>query len=330
MEISRNVAAPLEFKMPGWKLRPVEVLTREFHSIGAKAFEKGYRQKPHAAGDRFFPNFIPGRVFAYGEDWQAISNPDNLDSYDPTHPAFVGKNWPRYTGCDISSAKRRGTVITTIAVSPQGNRIVIDVQSGKWTQPDFCRNLEGVYLTHNPRLIFVENNTLQGELIKWFEELKYKCYTKIQPFHTNRWNKLDQEVGLPGLDIQFAGDRWRIPIAHSKGLIIEKNESDPSVCGCSICLLVHACNTFTYDDIGNTPDEIMSLWFAKEASRQGADFNMENFGIVRMTQAEIASTPKRISIELERQRYRLGTDVQVYHNGSFGSNRKKKTDFGRL
>ena len=114
--MGNEIVQPLRFKSPNWKLRPPEVLKKDFHLLGAPAFERGYRQKPYASQDKLFPHFIKNQIYFYGVDWRKVSDPDSA-LYDKNSKFYVDPSWPRYTGCDLAGPNRRGTVIFTIAVS---------------------------------------------------------------------------------------------------------------------------------------------------------------------------------------------------------------------
>jgi hypothetical protein len=321
--LDRPIANPIEFTGPGWALRSPDYLKKIESKLGQKAYQKGFRQRPQASGDLFFPNFLPGRVYVYSEDWKLAS--------DSSHPSYFDRTWPVYIGCDMSSAKRRGTVIFILGIRPDGVKQVLDIkmapsQGPYWDQPTFCYQLEAAYLEYRPRLIFVESNTLQEEIIKWFPTMGLTCHNVIQPFHTGKINKMDREIGLPGLDIEFSQGGWRVPVPHPRHHIVELNPKDSTTCGCPLCTFIWDMQTFTYDDIDVTPDTAIGAWIAKEASRMGQSYRPTSASSIRVTQDNIRNVITSSQLREISDKFRIPVGTAIYANGRFGTTAKRNLD----
>lgn len=324
---SAVLSPPLIFKIPGWSERPPESLEAKRDEIKPPAFERSFRQKPHSSEDLFFPNFKPGKAFFYNEDWERISDSGSPE-YDPTNPAYVDPAWKRYSGVDRSSKKRRGTVVATIAISPYAVRHLIDIRIGAWTIGETCDQIQEVFETHKPVLIYVENNALQEDTIDTLKEREYSCWHVVEGFTTGK-QKTSVEIGLPSLDSQFEQDMWRISIPHGRYEIAVNDPGNPGICGCDICSLVSSLSTFTWADLDITPDSVMALWFAKEASRFGEGFDPRAFSVSTMSSSDIQDAISSDKINAALEQMRLPVGVPVYVNGKFG--KKKNTfDFGRF
>lgn len=314
-----NLAPPVEFTMPNWDARwPPEALRDKYFSIGPRAFDRGYRQRPQTATDLVFPNFLHRVTFFHGEDWRAISDPASA-RFDPSHPAYVDPRWPRYTGMDLSGSARRGTVIATIAMAPSGRRHLIDLQLGKWTAPEKVARLDAVARAHTPEVIFVENNALQELLVEMIQASDLPIAGLVEGFNTGR-NKSHPEYGLPHLDLLYAQEMWRVSIAHGEHDAVERIANIHG-CACGPCVFVRDTRTFTYDD-KTTPDTIMAVWMAKEASRMGGRWSAGSVAVGR----DQTGAAVRAHARPRERVYRIPTGVPH----QFTRRRPRRTDdFGR-
>jgi hypothetical protein len=288
----REVLPPLKFKMPSWEGRwTAEKLQERYFQITPRAFDRGFRQRPSSSTDLIFPHFRQNEVFFYNENWRSIDN--------PTHPGYVDPEWPRYLGVDLSGKHRRGNVVFVLALSPKGVRIVLDVVLGAWDSPEMARQINEAFKEHSPRVVFVENNAYQQALIDWIIDAGLDCASYVEGFHTGS-KKMDPQIGLPSMDVQFSMGMWRCGVPHGEHEILAQA---PGVhgCACGVCTWVRDCRVTTFED--DTPDTVMASFIAKEASRIGGKWTAESVQVVR------AATHKA----LERARhgqspYRIRTD----------------------
>lgn len=327
-----RIAPATKLKMPGWPEKFDEETLRDILTrLRARAFERGFRQKPQADSDLIFPHFQQGVIFEYNVNWKKISDPDAKEYYDKSNPYYVDPNWPRYTGCDLSTRKRRGTVIFTLAIAPDGTRHVLDIRLGKWgAGREFVNQLQAVddNLLLRPRVIFVENNALQSELIHWIRDIEAPCWTKVEGFHTGS-NKLDAEIGLPGIDIQYSERRWKVGVPHPQNRPSEPDPKDPTLCMCGLCTLIDSTLVFTRDDVGETPDVIMAQFIAKEASRQGERYTTTSASVIRISRDDISQNISKIAAKHRGQDYHIPVS---YNNRAYPSARRPRPgldEFGR-
>lgn len=317
MAIGRLVPEQI-VKQPGWPDKWDEAsLELELASIGLRSFKRGYCLEPQSDYDLVFPHFQEGSVYQYGVDWRSISDEHN-DNYDPISPFYVDPEWTRYVGCDIAGKNRRGTVIFILAISPSGVRHILDIRMGAWTAPEFVRQLEVVNDIELlcPRIINVESN-YEASVSEWVREKGSPISTKIVASYTGK-NKLDPEIGLPGIDLQYSSNRWKLGIPHLRGVPTEPDPKDRTACICGRCMFVYAAHTVTKDDIdthNGTPDTIMAQWIAKEASRQGEKFSDTSVSVVRVSAqsakalaaAKIKALPRNLPVALGGKSQKRGS-----------------------
>lgn len=166
---------------------------------------------------------------------------------------LLGDDWPRFTGADISSSRRPGNALVTIAQRPwDKKRLVIDVRAKKLTSPQMWREMEDIDRLFHPGIFEVENNATQEAIMEWGLELN--ATLPVTGFMTGK-NKVDPVMGLPGLEVEFENQGWIIPRPAHK-----------FDCKCPWCrlwmeLLGHPLAAST--------DLVMALWFAREAARAG-------------------------------------------------------------
>ena len=283
-----KLAPPLEFRLPNWSERwSSDKLQHIYHKIGPTAFDRGYRQKPKTLTDLYFPHFRQNIIYFYNEDWRAISNPDS-PSYNPSHPAYVDPEWPIYVGVDLSGAKRRGNVIFVLAQGPNNMRKCLDVRMGAWESPQTAREIDKVAIEYKPQLIFVENNAYQTALIEFITDMDLHAAQFVQGFKTGS-NKLNPEIGLPSLDVQFSMQQWRLSIPHDEhDIVVQGSGNGIQGCACGRCCFVR--DVLDYTGLEKTPDTIMACFIAKEASRlSGGVWTPESVLISKMDTAETVS-----------------------------------------
>jgi hypothetical protein len=321
---------PTRCKQPGWPSFWGPDALREQHAlIQSRAFERGFRQKPQSDEDLIFPHLQEGSIFQYDVNWQNISDPDHPD-FNEDHDFYVSPDYPRYIGCDLSGKNRRGTCIFTLAISPSGVRHVLDIRLGSWgAGPDFIQQLQTVNknILLRPRRIFVENNAIQEAVVQTIQAMGGEFGGKVFPFRTGH-NKMDPEIGLPGIDAQYAEKRWKIGIPHRRNKPSFPDKKNPTICLCGICMLVRAAQTFTADDLKETPDTIAAQFIAKEASRQGERYSDTSSNVVKVSQADIQREISSAMITARMQALRI--PVATHGRRPYGSRQVGTSDFGRI
>jgi len=164
---------------------------------------------------------------------------------------YMSRHWPCYTGVDLSSDKRPGCAFVTIAQRPADKRrLVVDVRAKALTSPEVWRELEDIERKFAPQVFMVETNALQGAVLEW--GLTRNATLPVQGFVTGA-NKANQEIGLPGLEVEFENGGWMIP-----------QPTHALDCECDWCRL---WMELAGHPIAESTDLVMALWFAREAAR---------------------------------------------------------------
>lgn len=201
--------------------------------IGSRSFARGFRQETLDDLSRTFPSATKCAV-------------ENLKPLE-----YMSAHWPIYTGVDLSSDKRPGNAIVSVAQRPSDRkRLLISVRTGEWTSPQLWRELEEEDRRFRPVVFMVENNAYQDALLEWGRELNASL--PVQGFTTGK-NKADPILGLPGMEVEFENSAWMIP---------RYDHALDCVCGwCRLWM------ELTGHPIAESTDVVMALWFAREGAR---------------------------------------------------------------
>jgi len=232
-------------RLPGWVDRwgPAALRKRELE-IGPRAFAQGYRMRPYASEELAFPHFERALELGLRE----------------SIPEPLPRDWVRFVGVDLSSAKRPGNVAFAAAVDAHGVRRPLDVVRIKGSSPAVARAIGGVVERWRPQAVVVENNGYQAALEEWVRELggRFPWWPLIVPFLTGS-NKADPVLGLPGLDVEFANGAWVVPRELNP-----RANGHPLYCECGPCVWV--AETLAYPH-GRATDTVMAMWFCREGIR---------------------------------------------------------------
>lgn len=235
-------------KLPLWEDRwPADALRKRRNDIGAKAYNRGYRHEAITEGDLTFPHFHKIKKYGFGMD-------------------CIVKTWPKFGGVDVSSDSRPGSVVFTLAVSPEGKRYPCELRIGQWKGSELVAEIQASYNIYHHQVMYVENNGVQTILVDWLNQKG--VYLPVRGFHTGNQKMDPEKHGLPSLDVEFENDSWFLPMKVVEGHI-------PEECKCNWCRFIRE---FEGHPQYATTDVIMSAWFAREAARQnwGAGFIMED------------------------------------------------------
>lgn len=155
-----------------------------------------------------------------------------------------------YTGVDLSTGKGRDlSCIFTIMVYPDGDRRVLDIQSGRWQADEILNRIIGVHKRFSS-VVMVENVAAQDYIIQL---LQAKTDVPVYAFTTGR-NKADPHFGVESLAGELAAGKWIIPCG-------ENGEMEEEVTAWIEEMLF-------YQPDAHTGDRLMSMWFAREACRR--------------------------------------------------------------
>jgi hypothetical protein len=156
-----------------------------------------------------------------------------------------------YTGVDLAVQQHSSadlTVLSTIAVYPNGDRELLEILAGRWAGPDIVGRIMDV---HNrfQSVVIVENNASQDFILQFTRSMSS---VPVKPFTTGK-NKAHPEFGIESLAVEMQNGKWILPC---------KGGQPPEVIA-----LVN--EMLYYDPASHTGDRLMSLWFAREGARMG-------------------------------------------------------------
>jgi hypothetical protein len=217
-----------------------------------RSFERGFRLRAFSDDEISFPDYEKCRVpgVSIGE--------------------IQRSNWIKVSGVDLSSKKRPGNVIVTVALGPNRRRHVCDVRYGKWKSNETCEQINTVNSLFNPTVFMVEDNGYQAALIEWAQAFpaRFPWWMKVEPTTTTGGLKFDPEKGLPVLQTEFKNNAWVFPLSEWEGA----TPDDPAPRGHWARLDYELRN----HPLAATTDGVMALWFA----RQGLEIWGSSYGEV--------------------------------------------------
>lgn len=165
--------------------------------------------------------------------------------------AQIPPGYQVYSGVDLGisqKAKADLTVIFTIAIHPNEDREVLNVESGRWPGPEIIRRILDVYHRYWG-IVYCESNQAQDYLIQF---TKHISAVPIRPYTTVASIKNHPEFGLEALAVEFENAKWIIP-------------SQDSRCAPEVEAWIN--EMLYYDPRGHTGDRLMASYLAKEGFR---------------------------------------------------------------
>ena len=240
-------------KIPLWESRWHSKLLRERRrQIGSVSYERGYRQNAFTSTARTFQFFV--------------------NALEPVKIPERTAEWKFFGGADLPSSSRPGNIMVTVGVREVNGKIekwFWDVVRYKGEMLGFITEVLNCYRRYNHSIVMIENNSMQGELIKLiqtkdrFNEQSWSNIP-IKGYHTGS-QKMNPLTGLPSLDIQFENNQWIFPD--------DEILSHPVDCECGMCRLKFE---FVSHPQCGQEDVVMAAWFANEGINMyyGAD-NMQ-------------------------------------------------------
>lgn len=154
-----------------------------------------------------------------------------------------------YTGVDLSTGEAQDlTVLFTIAAYPNGDRRVLNIESGRWQIDEILARISGCYQRYGS-IFMVENVGTQ----QWLAQLLIK-YTAIPmfPITTGR-SKADPIFGVESLAAELANGKWIIPSKHNHA----PDEAEAWI-----------EDMLYYNPKGHTGDRLMAAWFARTGAER--------------------------------------------------------------
>ena len=157
-----------------------------------------------------------------------------------------------YTGVDLAVQQHSSadlTAFVTIMVYPNGDREILNIESGRMAGPQIIQKVQELYHRYQG-IFFVENNSAQDFLLQF---MRQSSAIPVKPFTTGR-NKLHPEFGVEGLAAEMSMGKWIIP------------NRDGNM-HAEVSALVN--DMLYYDPKSHTGDRLMACWMAREAARLG-------------------------------------------------------------
>lgn len=154
-----------------------------------------------------------------------------------------------YTGVDLSTGDAKDmTVLFTICAYANGDRRLLNIESGRWQIDEIIARIIGCYQRFGS-MMMVENVGTQ----QWLAQLLTKFTAiPIQPITTGR-NKADPIFGVESLAAELANGKWIIPAKHGHA---------PDEAEAWIEEMLY------YNPKQHTGDRLMAAWFARTGAER--------------------------------------------------------------
>lgn len=164
-----------------------------------------------------------------------------------------GKLLPCFTGVDLGigqTEKHDLTVLFTIALDERLRRLVVAIESGRWTAPEIVQRIGDTHRRYNS-IVGVEDNGAQSFLVQWCTQ----AGIPVRPWTTSGRNKYDESFGVESLAIELRAGMWVIP-------------SGPDGTQISDEVRLWVRGLLFYTPSAHTSDHVIAAWIARELARQ--------------------------------------------------------------
>ncbi len=239
-------------QIPLWTEKwPKEALLEKRQVMGAREFDRGFRQRAISDEDLLFK-----------PEWIDRALDRNMVLPDSASPGTFWAKFPRDAGVDlaIASAEKEAAffAIVGIATTNDWHRWVMNVE--------FTRGLtfgQQTFLMSQCQdrfqyeIVTVENNGFQDSILRHYQEEGTIVGTRVpvRAFRTGAVQKKDLAIGVPSMGIEFEQARWHIPYGDARSRRIVEP-------------LIEEMRQ--YPEPGFHDDAIMAMFFARESRRLGA------------------------------------------------------------
>lgn len=210
---------------------------------------------PHAFARKFLCRVRDEALRRFNEAWIALSlhmgRGRKLLDVSPRQSRF-GAPLPCFTGVDLGVGQKEGndlSALVTLALLPNGQRLIVDIQAGRWTGPEILARIVRTHKAYDS-IVTVENVAAQ-DFIRQFAAEKD---VPVQGFTTNAAKKSDEQWGIESIAVEMRAGRWVIP-ANAAG---EAEDTE-------IKALLQECRNYLPTE--HVGDRLMAAWFAREALR---------------------------------------------------------------
>ncbi len=236
--------------IPLWKEKwDKQALLEKRSDMGAREFDRGYRQRAISDEDLLFK-----------PEWIDKCLDRNLVLPDACLPKSFWAGIPRDGGVDlaIASAEKQAAFfsIMGIATTKDWHRWLMSFffQRGL----SFGQQVAAICEYHDRfgfDIVTVESNAYQESIIHHMNEAGFRgSRVPIVGFKTGRIQKVDVELGIPGMAVEFEQGRWHIPWGDKRS----KRILEP---------LIEELRQYPLP--GFHDDGVMSMFFARESRRAG-------------------------------------------------------------
>lgn len=158
----------------------------------------------------------------------------------------VPLGYKTYSGVDVSTGESADrSSIVTICLWPGGDRELLCVETGKWSGPEIVKRIVSTHQRYLS-IVAVESNAAQKFITQFTGGA-----APVKNFLTGR-NKTDPAFGVESLAVEMERGQWIIPSSGGRALTMEVQD------------LIRAM--LYYNAGKHTPDELMAMWIAREAS----------------------------------------------------------------
>ena len=216
-----------------------ERLQQKLEEIGPRAFARAYGNRPISREDMVFNE----------EDISACkirSEPKR----------FYKASKIKVLGVDLAISQKKksaNTALFTMGITEKEKQIPLYIDYGKWTSPETARAIIKVFDELNIDLVVVESNQYQEALKQWVHEFRRDI--PIESYYTGS-KKMDPEVGLPSMALEFERRKWIIPVGKLE------HSSD---CKCGLCTWLNEVIMYPFAEHS---DILMASYFAREGYRK--------------------------------------------------------------
>lgn len=236
----------LERNLPLWTKFGKQELINRHMELGDRDYNRGYRLIPYTDKDMSFTNFE--NCCRYGMKVLSLVRNEN--------------DWFFTGGIDFSSQKRTGTTVVILATNKiTGMKLPIGLYAFKGTT-GLTDCIVETWKRFGVELFLAENNAVQDVIIDMLETTlggdKLKRFgIKIEGHYTGK-NKADPDVGLPSLQREMEKNEWMF--CFDRQFTVDDNPEKN--------LWYRLFLEMKHHPFYTTSDFVMSLWFAREASKK--------------------------------------------------------------
>lgn len=165
----------------------------------------------------------------------------------------VPPGYRTYTGVDLGTRDDHTaaeTVLFTIAVAPNEDREILDIQAGRWHGPDIVERIIDCHRRYQS-VVYVENVAAQEFILQF---TRAKSAVPVKPFATTGNRITHPSFGLEVLGVEMANKKWIIPNTNG--------QPHPE-------LVKWISEMLYYDPRKHTGDRLMASWFAAMGAKIG-------------------------------------------------------------